>query len=185
MFRQIEPYAEIRPQPPEEWAEARRQWLAHVDNSVRYAIMDEPHIHRGQTRIGSLDTDPLARADRRLADLARLEEDWDSYGAAPIAPGAIKLAAHLMRRVLMHRSYPPGFAEPYFVGPIPHGGVEIEWRNCDKRVEIDVRPDSSLDVLTVTGTGPSTRREARQNVPVMDALRLIEGILEESPCGEL
>jgi len=179
MRQQIESHA-VRPQPLEEWAEARRHWPANVDDQVRYALMDEPDTHRDQTHGGSLDTDPLVRADQRLADLARLEEDWDSYGAAPIAPEAIKIASHLMRRVLMHRPYPP-----YFVGPIPYGGVEIEWRNCDKRVEIDVRPDGSLDVLTVTGTGPSTRREARQNVPIMDALRLIEGILEESPRGDL
>ncbi|MDQ6601635.1 MAG: hypothetical protein M3176_14435 [Chloroflexota bacterium] len=185
MLQQIEPYAMNRPQPPEEWAEERRHWPANVDDSVRYAIMDEAHTYRDQTRVGSLDTDPLARADRRLADLARLEDDWDSYGAAPIAPEAIKIAAHLMRRVLMHRPYPPGFAGPYFVGPIPYGGIEIEWRNCDKRVEIDVRPDGSLDVLIVTGTGASTKREARQDVPVMDALRLIEDTLEKSPRDDL
>jgi hypothetical protein len=119
-------------------------------------------------------SDPLAQARARLDALAALGEDWDSYGAVPIAPLAIRTAFHLMDRVVQH-----GGRAPYFVGPIPYGGVEIEYRNGNRSIEIDIHPDKKLDILTVLGDGAVAIREARYDVPLSDVFRMIDRILGE------
>lgn len=114
----------------------------------------------------------LAPARARLAEFATYEEDWDSYGAAPIAPAAITTASYLMHRVLQRTG-----RAPFFVGPIPYGGIEVEYRGGERRIDVDVRPDETFDVLLVRGQGVEAAREARSSIPLTDVLRLIGDVV--------
>jgi hypothetical protein len=63
------------------------------------------------------------------------------------------------------------------VGPIPYGGIEVEYRGSERHIDMDVRPDKTFDVLLMRGQGVEAAREARSGVPLTDVLRLIGDIV--------
>lgn len=121
--------------------------------------------------------DPLAAARQRLGELATLPEDWDSYGAAPIDAGAVERAEHIMSHVSLQGDSVHPTPEPYFVGPIPDGGIEIEWRHAGQRLDIDVRPDGRFDALRVMGSGPYAERWAESDLSERAVIEVIRSFL--------
>lgn len=63
--------------------------------------------------------------EARLAELAELKDDWDSYGGSPPHPDAIEHARQLL--------------EHCFIVPTNNGGVCIELHEVD--IDIDVEID--------------------------------------------
>ena len=85
---------------------------------------------------------PLLQATKKLIRVfADLEENWDSYGAVPITSDTITRALDLVDRLavilLGHYSDIP---EP-FVAPCSDGGIQFEWDNDGRELEIVVSPD--------------------------------------------
>ena len=55
--------------------------------------------------------------DARLNSFLELEDKWDSYGGVPITNQAVDAA----RRIINESCRTPE------VGPLPNGGIDIEW----------------------------------------------------------
>jgi hypothetical protein len=88
--------------------------------------------------------------NRRLAEVARLEEDRDSYGGLPPTPAAIRAARRLL---LQNGSIPRQGVDPDAVFPFPNGGVQLVWeRNADE-LQVDVGPSGDIGYLWVRRAG--------------------------------
>ncbi len=94
------------------------------------------------THESAVGTDLLVQpALQRLARLAELPADWDSYGAAPPSPRAVSMAREILSAVDEQFGHIVGeHVQPYAIAPIADGGVQIEWRG--PRAEIEVEIDS-------------------------------------------
>lgn len=130
--------------------------------------------------MGQIDTAPdvqgptrgaFPAAEARLDALAKLVPGWDTYGAQPIAPCAISVARELLRAVAAHPR--TAHAEPYFVAPLPYGGVQLEWRKGGHAIEVEVAPDGSFAYLLMDGAGccrTFTDAEAVTTRDLLDAI---------------
>jgi hypothetical protein len=77
----------------------------------------------------------------RLARIAALENDWDSYGARPISGAVVALVEHLLEV-----SAQPKVPEPAVV-PTPDGGVQLEWHIRGLDLEVAVAPSAAGALL--------------------------------------
>ncbi len=65
-----------------------------------------------------------------------LKEDWDSYGGIPITPEAITTAKQIIADA--------GKCIDAEVGPLPNGGIDIEWEIGDRALLIEVSPSGGV-----------------------------------------
>lgn len=100
----------------------------------------------------------LHQARMDLERLRLLGEDWDTYGGHPPTENALATARAVLNYV---ESVFGGVAmeatKPYFVGPLPNGGVTVEWRKGEDQLGIDVEPTGQLGYIVVEAT-PAGRR---------------------------
>ena len=96
---------------------------------------------------------PGERAIERLTELARLEHDWDSYGADPPAPRAISMATAMVERTA-GRFDESGI--PREIMPIADGGIQLEWRDTVGELALNAAPDGTWSSLLVQH-GPEGR----------------------------
>lgn len=101
-------------------------------------------------------------ARETLDELARLPEDWDSYGAAPPTAVAISAAHGLLANVAERYVEPTDEdALPWAAAPLADGGVQFEWRGPGGAIEVEIGPDGGLaylverDEQTVTRSDPA------------------------------
>lgn len=66
--------------------------------------------------------------------LLQLPENWDTYGAAPIAAEAVAAAAALLLRTASGDTPKPS------VVPTVDGGVQLEWHRHGIDLEVEIRP---------------------------------------------
>ncbi len=85
--------------------------------------------------------------ESRLAELAALEADWDTYGALAISPAAIERAREVFIAVGIR---------PWHIVPLGDGGVVGHWRGwpnglCgeEHEVELEVHPDGNYTIFLV------------------------------------
>lgn len=90
----------------------------------------------------------VKRQVERLLSLQR--PNWDSYGARPIASGAVERAAGLVIQLIEHEMPAPRLY------PLSDGGVRLEWVDGDAEVYIDV---SAVDEPTAYYTDERTGDE--------------------------
>lgn len=82
--------------------------------------------------------DWFKEAEASLKQLAVLGPGWDSYNAKPISQYYIKLAWEFLSRIA--QLYPP---KPH-VGPVPDGGVQIEWHTNGIDLEVEFSPEDGI-----------------------------------------
>ncbi|TDN36962.1 hypothetical protein E4631_19975 [Hymenobacter sp. UV11] len=88
-----------------------------------------------------------------------LAYDWDTYGALPIAEGAIAQARQLLNALSLQLVYAPAVSVHVF--PMRDGGVQVELDRDSASMEIEVHPNGSQDYLlfnpdgSIIGTYPS------------------------------
>ncbi|MBI1892500.1 MAG: hypothetical protein HYS14_00070 [Candidatus Rokubacteria bacterium] len=75
------------------------------------------------------------RVVAEISELARLRENWDSYGANPIDSQARANAVTLVTMVATHV---PKRVPPPIVGPSTAGGVVLRWEPRDLEVVVTV-----------------------------------------------
>jgi len=111
---------------------------------------------------------------RQVEELLLLGPDWNSYGAAPISETAAEHAKTIMYRVAWSAAKRAREARPYYIGPIPTGGVQLEWRGGDGReIRLEVRPDESLKAMFVGWENGHKTREYRDNISVLEVVPII------------
>ncbi len=114
----------------------------HQGDDLRgHAVADDSIEHTGL----------LVRALDRIDDLARLGNDWDSYGAAPIGTDAVRTA-----RVLAIELWRSGaFADLSQIDiiPIPTGGIQFEWALGGGEIEVEIDRTGELTWLIARDDG--------------------------------
>ena len=108
----------------------------------------------------------LQPAFRRIAEIAGLPPDWDSYGAAAPSAPAIGQACALVNVVA--EAAPDarnGQRAPWTSAPIADGGLQVEWKGPDDRIDVQVAPDGSLGYLIQRGEGLSASYEEADEAP--------------------
>jgi hypothetical protein len=95
--------------------------------------------------------------------LARLPQNWDSYGASPINPEAIQKARGILRSVFALG----GTSIPLpFVAPSPDGGIELEWKTTsNKELMLDIPPvEGHMAFLLVEPTDSGDEQETEGKI---------------------
>ncbi len=129
-----------------------------------------PKIHQ-QQRI--MTTDAFPEATRRLNEFAMLPSGWDTYDAKPIAATAIHEARELLAAVARRCANQADAAIPFFLAPLPYGGIQIEWRRPNKEIEVEIGPDGRFGYLRTTGEGEHRTFEERDNVSADQILECV------------
>lgn len=79
-----------------------------------------------------------------LKQLAQLERNWDSYGALPLNPRAVRRSVGLLASIV------PAIAPEPTVVPTRDGGVQFEWHRRGIDVEVKVPPAGDVEFLIAT-----------------------------------
>lgn len=85
----------------------------------------------------------LRKAQRKVAELSRLPENWDTYGSTSIQSPAIEMALKIL--FLVDRQ---GVAVPQ-IFPVSGGGIQLEWQSERRELEIEILPNGMLEYLIV------------------------------------
>lgn len=126
-------------------------WTTRTQSRVRaMPVMATQSMGQSQTQV-------LGPIFERLQGFTELEPNWDAYGAAPTAPHAIEGARALLEGLCQSYPYLARRLAPYSVAPIADGGVQLEWRDAYRKLQVEVRPDRTLAYLLVDRSGPRPR----------------------------
>src|ERR1700722_13734643 len=114
---------------------------------LKRARQDRASNRRNRTGVKGLQPPAwLREIYDRISDLKKLEHNWDSYGALPVADGAISSI-----RVLLSNLDIDDMPTPH-VAPLPGGGVGLHWRVGSRDLEIEVEPNGAAHYLqTIVG----------------------------------
>jgi len=112
-------------------------------------------------------------AARRLNEFATLPSGWDTYEAKPIAATAIHEARRFLAAVARRFAGQTDIAKPFFLAPLPYGGIQIEWCHPNKEIEIEVTPDGRFGYLLTTGEGEDRIFEEKDDVSADEVLDLV------------
>lgn len=118
----------------------------------------------------------------RMSDFATLGPDWDSYGAAPISSVARKTARDLLVTLVNvaladHPALSVEELKPYFVAPIPFGGVQLEWRHDQIEIEVEARPDGSLGYLVIDRRSATSGYHEQPNVTMREVVDRVIAVM--------
>ncbi len=108
-------------------------------------------------------TEAYQEAAQRLDAFALLPAGWDTYDAKPIA-AAIHEARRLLAAVAQQFADQTERAKPFFVAPLPYGGVQIEWRRPKTEIEVEIGPDGQFGYLLTTGEAENRTFEEKDDV---------------------
>jgi hypothetical protein len=86
-------------------------------------------------------------AQKKLEELSKLPENWNSYGSQPIQPDAIEVTAKLLSDLVKLK-----MPEPQ-IFPVSGGGIQLEWENSKCELEIEILPNKSVEYLIVDEDG--------------------------------
>ena len=78
-----------------------------------------------------------------VARLSNLPTNWDSYGSPPITPEA---RAQALRVLTLIEGVPSPIPQ---IGPVSGGGLQLEWSNGPRALELEVLPDGTVEFLRV------------------------------------
>jgi hypothetical protein len=125
-----------------------------------------------EERNGAVSSGPeLPEATReRLAELGRLEMDWDSYGALRVAPQALAAAEAIISQAIARTG---GRGVPRDIMPIADGGVALEWRGTGIELGLNACPEGGWTALLVERNEGGRRATERYDLTDADALALI------------
>jgi hypothetical protein len=107
----------------------------------------------------AVDVNPwLVRSLQRLAELARLKTDWDSYGSPKPSADALSSVIGLLLAV---QEEPIG--EPEIV-PASGGGISLVWENGARELEIEVLSTGHIEYLRIDENAPAADRVLEERV---------------------
>jgi hypothetical protein len=87
----------------------------------------------------------LMSALSTLLHIQRLPVGWDGRHSPALRLDAFQAAAKVLVRVCGQRVALPA------IGPVPGGGLQLEWHIGNRELEIEILPDGSLEFLTAEG----------------------------------
>lgn len=150
------------------WTEVVRAYLANSAASGE--------LSSAEPQLGS--SDHLGTTRRRLSQLARLEHDWDSYGADPISAEAMRQAQRFL--ILLEEILGDALGEmirPHSVAPLADGGLQLEWRSSNSAVEFEFGPQGEIGYLLVKGSEPNRTFHEDDGISLTDGVQLLGRVL--------
>jgi hypothetical protein len=111
--------------------------------------MTPPRVETEWSSITELHDEAWSGAILKVAALARLHADWDSYGSPPPASTNVVLTVGLLRETWDFHA----LLSPPEVSPTPGGGIGLAWVGGTKTLEVMVMPDGSAEYLRVSPDG--------------------------------
>ena len=84
----------------------------------------------------------------RLNSFLALKDDWDSYGSFPITSAAVGDTAFFIDEA---KSEIEGD-----VGPLPNGGIDIEWEIGEDSLLVEISPDGTIVAWAMRKDGVDT-----------------------------
>ena len=116
---------------------------------------------------------------RRITELAKLPNNWDGEDAEAPTARAIAAADYLVAAVAEGRER-RGFRRvpPTTSSPIPDGGVQLEWRGVNARIDVQANPDGSYGFLVKWGSGSAARYEEADEASLDSILERIDHVLD-------
>jgi hypothetical protein len=127
----------------------------------------------------------LARAQRLLQsaresldEIARLPDDWDSYGAARPSASAIS-RAHLLLASLWEDLAESADDDtiPWAIAPLADGGVQLEWRGPHEAIEVEIDSRGSLNYLVERDETTIGRSDPAMGAAAEEVLAQIRRVL--------
>lgn len=129
------------------------------------------NTEEGRQHIRSIATaEPFPAAMQRLNEFAALTAGWDTYRAAPIAATAIAEARSFLSALARRFAGQTDIAKPFFLSPLPYGGVQIEWHRPNQEIEIEIDSDGHFGYLLITGQGEHRTFEEGDDLSFDEAL---------------
>jgi hypothetical protein len=120
----------------------------------------------------------VAEVLKEIAEYQKLGADWDSEGALPISPEAVRLASWLVQSVAISAKKQGISWHPPIVGPSADGGINLEWEGDDRQVFLMIRPHQLQHVECVIEK--SGARPTRQTISIWNAIeQSLEAISRE------
>ncbi len=101
----------------------------------------------------------------RLESLARLQVDWDSYGAKPVESSRSAQAYDLLQHIMDDDTPAP------ILVPTSSGSIQIEWHTLGVELDVSLLSDTELDVCFEDLSG---EKEPFDGVMSNDVARLRE-----------
>lgn len=83
----------------------------------------------------------LNQAFQRIGRFARFPENWDSYGAKAIDKECISRGVSIFKKLVKLRSTAEVQIPDPFVAPLSSGGIQIEWEEGERYLEVSINPD--------------------------------------------
>jgi hypothetical protein len=100
------------------------------------------------------------QAQKGLFRLKRLGKNWDGEGSLPPSTLAIDSTSELLVSIPFEDLPVP------FVSPTSVGGVQLEWAQNGRELEIEILPDGLMEFLTVVNGDPQNEGPiTREQVP--------------------
>ena len=81
------------------------------------------------------------QAFQRIGGFARLPENWDSYAAKPIDRECISRGVTIFKELVKLSSVAEVEIPTPFVAPLSSGGIQIEWEEGERYLELSITPD--------------------------------------------
>ena len=92
------------------------------------------------------------KAIQKIAGFEQLPQNWDSYGSPKISAEVIDCAIELVTN-----SFDRGPAARIL--PVSGGGIQFEWENGERELEIEFRPDLNIEYLLAEDGEPVQARK--------------------------
>ncbi len=122
--------------------------------------------------------DDLRPAFQRITELASLQANWDGYGAEP--PSALAYARALQLILTLNsQSIARGrFRVPFTSAPIADGGLQVEWKGPNARIEVQAAPDGSFGYLIVAGAPGDREYHEADDLDLSQIVEVIHRIID-------
>lgn len=115
--------------------------LASVDLTTWMKTFESPPVQWSEVVPYATASDWFLASVGTVARLSKLPADWDSYGSPPVTAEARSQALRLLALLNGQASAMPQ------IGPVPGGGLQMEWSQGHRALELEVRPDGSVEFL--------------------------------------
>lgn len=118
----------------------------------------------------------LAPVFKRFEAISNLPQNWDSYGSEPPSKTALDAA----RKILLYFFNARGEQSiPYNIVPLSGGGIQMEWKNKDKAIEIEVEigPNLAFSYLQISSPGANREFEEKDDVSEYEIRQLIDNVV--------
>jgi hypothetical protein len=117
-------------------------------------------------------------SSHRLDQLARLPENWDSYGGARPSKDSIRAARSLLLALSARGGLPCGRdVNPSHIAPLPIGGVQLEWGSATMDIEVEVSPDGAFAYLLDDRRDGDQRLSEDEDTPAATIVDLVMRVL--------